>query len=138
MKTTSPAISASGFSLVEVIIAVSLVGMIVFVIGNIPNAINLVTSSQSESRIREVVAKKIEDIRISGYDNLVNGTTAINDSRLNSLSNASAFTVIANCPITICPNGEEVKQVSVTISWKENSEPKTYKVVTLIGKDGLR
>lgn len=137
MKITS-ATSVLGFSLVEVIIAVSLVGMIVLVIGNIPNAINLVTSSQSESKIREVAAKKIADIRVLGYDNLANGTTAINDSRLTSLSGASAFTVIADCPITVCASSEEVKQVSITVSWKENGEPKTYQVVTLVGKDGLR
>lgn len=133
-----PSQRAAGFSLVELIIAVALVGVIVLIVANIPNAISLVTSSQSESKIREVAARKIEDIRIGGYDNLANGTTAISDVRLNSLANVAAFTVVGDCPSTICANGELVKEVRITISWNENGGPKTYQVMTLVGKDGLR
>lgn len=127
-----------GFSLVELVIAVSLVGVIAIVIGNIPNAINLVTSSQSESKVREVAAKKIEDIRFAGYDTLANGTTAISDPRLQDLNSVSASTVITDCPVQVCSNGEQIKQVRVTISWNESGEPKTYQLTTLVAKDGIK
>lgn len=133
-KTTKSA----GFSLVEIIIGVFIVGLIVVVINQIPNAINLVTSSQDDSKIREVAARKMEDIRLLGYDNLANGTTTINDSRLNELSNVSAFSVISDCPANVCTSGEQIKQVRITISWSENGGPKTYQLVTLVGKDGLK
>ena len=138
MKITLPPFKSGGFSLVEIIIGVFIVGLIVIVINQIPNAINLVTSSQSESKIREVAAKKMEDVRLSGYDNLANGTTPINDSRLGDLANVSAFTVISDCPNQICTGGELVKQIKITISWNENNNPKTYQLTTLVGKDGLR
>jgi hypothetical protein len=108
------------------------------VISNIPNTISLVTSSKYDSTVREVAAKKIEDIMSAGFDSLVNGTTAIDDSRLNSLANAAAFTVVDDCPPEICVNNEEIRRVTLTISWSEKGEPKTYQIVTLIGKDGLR
>lgn len=127
-----------GFSLVEIIIGIFIVGLIVLVIGNFPNAINLVTSSQADTKIREAAAKKMEDIRLAGYDNLANGTTPINDNRLNELGNVSAFTVISDCPVSICSGSELVRQVKITISWSENGEPKTYQLITLVGKDGLK
>ncbi len=128
----------NGFSLVEVIIGVFIVGLIVLVIANIPNAINLVTSSQDDSLVREVAAKKMEDIRLQGYENLINGTTAINDSRLSSLDGSSGHTVVSSCSVNICPTNEALKEVRITISWSENGEPKTYQLVTLVGEDGLR
>ena len=128
-----------GFSLVELVIAVSLVGVIVLIVGNIPNAIRLVTSSESESVVRQVAAKKIEDIRAAGYENLPEqGTTAISDSRLSQLKSPSAFMVVDDCPVNICSSDEAVRQVTLTISWSEDGEPKTYQIVTLIGEDGLR
>jgi prepilin-type N-terminal cleavage/methylation domain-containing protein len=128
-----------GFSLVELVIAVSLVGVIVMIVGNIPNAIRLVTSSQSESLVRQIAAKKIEDVRAAGYESLPEqGTTNITDSRLGQLNNSAAFMVVDECPATICTADEEVRQVTLTISWSEEGEPKTYQIVTLIGEDGLR
>lgn len=113
-------------------------GIIVYVIANIPQAIRLITGSQSETKVREVAAKKIEDIRLSGFDNLANGTTAISDPRLNSLQSVSASTVVADCSVAVCANGEEAKQVTVTISWSEQNNPKIFQLVTLVAKDGLR
>ena len=127
-----------GFSLIELVIAISIIGVIAVVIGNLPNAINLVTSSQSESKVREVAAKRIEDIRLAGYDSLANGTTAISDPRLNHLNNVSASTVITDCPAEVCTNDELIKQVRLTVSWNEGGEPKTYQLVTLVAKEGLR
>lgn len=129
---------SAGFSLVEIIVGIFLVGLIVLVIGNLPNAIKLVSSSQSELILREVAAKKMEDIRLAGYDSLANGTTTIVDSRMNKLDGVSGHTVISDCPQNICTGGQQIKQVKITITWNEEGEPKTYQLVTLVGKDGLR
>lgn len=127
-----------GFSLIELVIAIFLIGLVVIVIGNIPNSIRLIGNSQSESRVREIAAKRVEDIRLAGYDGLANGTTAIIDSRLSQLQNVSGSTVISDCPFEVCGSTSEIKQVRITISWTENSEPKTYQIVTLVAKDGLK
>ncbi len=138
MKKLPTIKNTDGLSLVEVIIAVFLIGAIALVIANIPNAINLVTGSQSESRAREVAAGVLEDARFSGYDNLANGTTAINNSKLNSLTNMAGAVTISDCPPEICTQSEQVKKVSVLISWTENQEPKNITVVTLVSKGGLK
>lgn len=136
MKTSIK--TAAGFSLVEVIIAIFLIGAIVLVIANIPQAIRLITSSQSESKVREVAAKKLEDTRLTGYDNLATGISNFSDPRLNSLAAVSAVTAVDVCPLTICPGGESVKQVTISIDWSENGADKNFQVVTLIGKGGLK
>jgi len=46
--------------------------------------------------------------------------------------------VISDCPQGVCSGNELIKQVKITINWNENSEPKTYQLVTLVAKDGLR
>jgi len=128
----------NGFSLVEVIIGLFLIGMIIVVISYLPNTINLVTNSQNETKVREVVAKKLEDVRIGGYSSLENGTTPITDAKLNGLSGFQASQVITDCPLEICVSGELVKKVTMTVSWSENGSPKTFQIVTLISSGGLR
>lgn len=140
MKFNICPIKKNGFSLIEVIIAVFITGSIVLVIANIPQAIKLITGSQSESKVKEVVAKTIEDLRFSGYDNIANGTTVISDVKLNSLTNVSGNVIISECSadINLCPNGEVAKKVIVTITWNENQEPKRFSITTLIAKGGLK
>ena len=128
----------SGFSLVEVIIAVFLVGVMIIIIANIPQAIKIITNSQSESIIREIAAKKIEDIRLSGYSNLVYGTTSFTDPRFSSLTLVNATSTIIDCPVTVCTQNELVKQATLNISWKELDKQKNFQISTLVAKDGLR
>ena len=127
-----------GFSLIEVLIAVFITGALVLVIANIPQAIKLVTGSQSELKVKEVAAKKIEDLRLSGYDNLANGTTSISDTKLNGLANVSGNVLISDCTSPLCPSGELAKQVTINVTWTENTEPKRFSISTLIAKGGLR
>ena len=134
----SPLKNSAGFSLAEVIIAITLLGIMVFVIANIPQAIRIISSSQVESKVREVVAKKMEDIRLTGYDNLPIGTTNFSDPRLSSLTAVSAVTTVVDCPAAVCAGGEPIKQVTIEIAWNENNNDKNFQVVTLVGKGGLK
>lgn len=137
MKT--PLKESAGFSLIEVLIATFLIGAAVLVIANIPQTIRLISISGSESKVREVAAKKLEDIRLIGYDNLAaDGTTNFSDPRLNGLSGATATSTVIVCPVSLCSGGEAVKQVTISISWNEGGDHKNFEVVTLVGKGGIR
>lgn len=138
MKNVTARINLNGFSLIEVIIVIFLLGAILLVIANIPQVIRLVTGTQYESIIREVTAQKVEDIRLAGFDSLADGTTTISDPRLNSLPNLSGNTIIEPCPFSLCTNGELAKQVTITFTWTDNAEPKRFSVTTLVAKGGLR
>lgn len=138
MRNKTALTNSNGFSLIELIIVIFLAGAILLVIANIPQVIRLVTGTKYESIVREVTAKKIEDVRLTGYDNIANGTTSISDPRLNSLPNLAGTALIEDCPLSICTNGELAKQVTITFTWSDNSEPKRFSVVTLVSKGGLR
>ena len=137
MSPINPA-KQSGFSLVELLIATVIIGMGVLVVGNIPSAIDLIGSSQSESKVREIIAKELEDIRLTGYDNLELGTFQIADPKLDNLTGIEATTLIDNCPSEVCVNGELIKRVTISVAWSEKNKPKTIQIVTLVAKDGLK
>lgn len=127
-----------GFSLIEVLIALFITGAIVLVIANIPHVITLIAGSQSEAKVREVAAKRIEDIRLSGFDSLANGTIPITDPKLDSLNSASGSVITEDCPVELCTNDENAKKVTVTINWRENNASKVFSVTTLVAQGGLK
>jgi hypothetical protein len=112
--------------------------MIIIVLSNLTPTFNLLNTSSRENISRQIVSKKIEDMRALGYDNLANGTANFSDSRLLELPQASATTIIEDCPVDICANNEPIKQVTIQVKWTENSGQKDFSITTLIAKGGLR
>lgn len=131
-------LNQKGFSLVEIIIVTALVGAIVIIIANIPQAIKLIGTSSNESIAKQIIAEKIESLRSETYDNLANGTTQISDRRLSSLPSSSSSVLVEDCPQSICVNGELVKQVTINVTWKDADKTKNVLVSTLIAKGGLQ
>lgn len=129
-----------GVSLIESLLVVVTVAGIVFLMANLPNAMNLVNKSKHLSLAREIAVKQIEDKRATSYSNLVPDTTNITasvDPRMNSLPNSSGTVKVEDCNVQICTNGENIKQVTVTINWKDNSKTQTISLKTFIGEGGL-
>jgi prepilin-type N-terminal cleavage/methylation domain-containing protein len=127
-----------GFSLIEVLLVVLVAGIILVVLANLTPAFKLLQTSSRENVARQIVSKKIEDIRTQGYDNLANGSSNFTDTRLNQLPQATAITLIEDCPSTICSNNEPIKQVSINVQWNENNQSKNFSITTLIAKGGIR
>lgn len=126
----------SGFSLVESLLVVVIVGSIVFLLANIPNALMLISKSRHLSLAREIAAKQLEDKRTIKYDNLVNDSSPIADSRLGLLPQGSGTVIVEDCG-TICTNDEHVKQVTATVLWIDNNKPQTVSLKTMIGEGGI-
>lgn len=126
-----------GFSLVESLLVVAVIGSVVFLMANIPNALVLITKSKHVSLAREIAVKQIEDKRTINYNNLVNDNSPISDSRLNLLPQGSGTIVVGDCDPAICINGEHVKQVTVTVRWQDNNKPQVVTLQTMIGEGGI-
>ena len=127
-----------GISLVEVILVMIIAGVMFLLIANLPSSLSLIGTSRREALAKEIIAKKIEDLRSQTYVNLANGTIQIIDSRLSSLPQSSSQVTIDDCPITICTNGELAKQVKIHLTWIESGKTKTMDIATLIAKNGLQ
>ncbi len=126
------------FSIIEIIMVIAVAGAIVLVVANIPNSIGLIGRSKNESIAKEVATQKIEQLRGQTYANLASGTTPITDQRISSLPGGTGTSAIEDCPVTICPTAQDVKKVTVTISWTEKNEPRSVILSTLISEGGLQ
>lgn len=129
--------SGKGFSLIESLLVVIMIGIVVYLLANLPNALNLINKSKHTSLAREIASKAIEDKRAINYINLVNDNSPVSDSRLGLLPGGSGIVVVEDCDPTICVNSENIKHVSVTINWKDNARQQTLEFTTFIGEGGL-
>lgn len=127
-----------GFSLVEILLIVLVVGFIALLLLNIPSSIRLTGTSKNYSLAKEIASKRMEELRSMGYQSLANGTSNFSDSRLTKMSSATATVIIEDCPVDICPNNEPIKKVKVTINWKETNIPRSIEMNTLIADGGLK
>lgn len=127
-----------GFSLVELILVVLIVGFTVLLINNLPTSIGLIGKSTFSSTAKDIASQSIENERIQTYDNLANGTNAVVDSRLDSIPMGSGTVTIIDCPGNICTNGEQIKEVTAQINWVESGNSKNVQMTTFISKGGLK
>lgn len=126
-----------GISLVESLLIIVAVGLLVFLLANLPNSINLITKSKNLSLTREIAAKQIEDKRNINYANLVNDNSPLSDPRLSLLNKGGGTVVVEDCDPTICINSESIKKITVTVTWEERNIQQTVSLNTFIGEGGL-
>lgn len=126
-----------GFSLIEALLVVVIIGSVVFLIANIPNALMLIGKSRHVSLAREIAVKQVEDKRTINYGNLVNDNSPISDTRLNLLPQGSGTVEVSDCDPSICTQGENIKVVTVTVLWQDNAKLQTVSLTTMIGEGGI-
>lgn len=131
----------SGFSLIESLLVVVVVGILVFLLASIPNSLMLMTKSKHASLAREIAVKQMEDKRATDYINLINENSNIADNRLSLLPQGVGIIVVEDCdPVAnsqFCPNNEHIKFVTVTVSWKDNDKVQDIILKTMIGEGGV-
>lgn len=130
-------IDQRGVSLIESLLVIVIIGSIVFLIASLPNSLMLVGKSRHISLAREIAVKQIEDKRNINYSNLVNDNSAIADSRLGLLPVGSGTVEVLDCDPGVCTNSEHIKQVTVTVFWKDNDKTQTIILKTMIGEGGI-
>lgn len=136
-KSENKDLAEQGVSLIESVLVVVVVGSIVLLMANLPNAIGLIARSRHLGLAREIAAKQIEDKRATSYINLVNDTSAISDPRIALLPTGNGQVIVEDCDPLICTNSENIKQITVSIQWMDNSKQQSVSLKTLIGEGGL-
>lgn len=126
-----------GISLIESLLVVAIVGSIVLLLSSVPNSLMLLSKSRHLSLAREIAAKQIEDKRALSYINLANDNSPVSDSRLAQLPFGSGTVVVEDCDVSLCANGENIKQVTTTVNWKDNNKDQTISVKTMISEGGI-
>lgn len=125
----------SGVSLLEVLMVLATVSVLVFLVGSIPNSINLINKSGHLSLVKEISIKKLEELKKKDYASLTDEN--IVDNRLKMLPNGAGTVTVTDCDISVCPDGESVKKIVVNVSWTENGKDQTFKIESLITQGGI-
>ena len=129
----------AGVTLVELLLVVAAIGLLVYLIANLPASITAINKSRHTSVAREIASKKLDSLREQTYTGLTETTEPVNfnDSSLTDLPSGSATYEILPCPDQICTNEEKIKEIKVSVKWVEQSNQKSVDLTTLIADGGL-
>jgi prepilin-type N-terminal cleavage/methylation domain-containing protein len=119
-----------GFSLLEIIITIAIIGMILLLYQIFLSNLFLSRDAKNQEIALRIANNKIEELRAVGYDSLPSSGVFF-DTQLNLLSQSSAA-------MTITDFNADTKQVLITIQWFEPTSPtpKTISLTTLVTKVG--
>lgn len=126
-----------GVSLIESLLVVVVIGIVVILLANIPNAMMLASKSKHMSLAKEIATKQIEDKRSISYANLANDTSPISDSRLSLLPEGSGTVTVEDCDLSVCSSEEHIKQITVEVLWQDGSKAQKITLKTMIGEGGI-
>lgn len=129
-----------GVSLIELVLVVATVIFLALLINNFPSSIASINKSKHSSIARDIVGKQLDALRRQKYadlNNTLEGGVSFTDSGLYALPSSSAVYEINDCPVSVCSNNENIKEVKVRVKWKENSQDETVELSTLIAEGGI-
>ncbi|TSA44742.1 prepilin-type N-terminal cleavage/methylation domain-containing protein [bacterium] len=122
--------SKSGFSLLEVIISLFIIGLILALYQAVLGNVRLIQYAKDQEIALRVANNKMEELRAGGYTALP-ASGSFSDSQLNALSSSTAAMAITDFNAT-------TKEVLITIQWREavGTSAKNISLTTLITKTG--
>lgn len=139
-KDMSKLSKQKGFTLLEAVIVIVVIGFVLLLIANIPFSFSLNNKSRHKDIAREIASKRMEELRKTSYANIALGQTQVADSRINNLPQGSATLNVEQCPTSDCLDPkvrEKTKKVTVTITWRELEIDEKIEVFTLMSESGL-
>jgi len=120
----------AGFSLVEIIVSISVILVIFSLLILEIDALSISKKQRYEYIASQIANNQIETLRATSYDSLPSSGT-ISDSQLSQLpSGAGSFTV------SDYPDYTNLKQLSVTVTWNDGAS-KSFVITSLVGGQGI-
>jgi type IV pilus assembly protein PilV len=120
--------ASAGFSLVELMIAITLLGVgVLSLAGLFPIAMQRVSGGDLESRATFHAQSKIEELKRTSWTNLV--ATAASDTV--EVAYARDWTIQVDTPVV------GMKQVQVTVSWSDKNGPRTVSLSSFLSDSGM-
>ena len=138
----------SGVTLVDVIMAVALLGVMASgVFGSFRYGFFTLQLARENQRATQILLEKVETLRLYSWDQ-VNATNFIPANLPPEYYDPQAATgargtvyngtvTLANCPLT-SSYAANLRQVTVTMNWTTRNIPHTRSITTYIAKDGIQ
>lgn len=120
--------NTKGFSLIEIMLAVSMISVfvIIFITAIIDSQeVNLLTSKRNTAtRIAEEGIEAVRNMRDESFNNLVDGTygLALISNKWSLVSSSDITNNEYTRSIKITPVNERMKQVESTVTWQQNAQ----------------
>lgn len=123
--------SQTGFSILEVPIALAIIAVVLVIYGAASSSVNLNRNSRDQDLAHHIAVSEIEDLRNLGYA-AIPASGPFTHPLLGNLPNAAAS-------LTASDYNADTKQVNVTVTWEEPGSITLHSVslTTLINKYGL-
>lgn len=144
MDSPKVSLTCAAFSLIEVVFAVAIVGVLVITLyGAIASSVTLVKSCQENERVTQLLSEKMDTIRLYNWTQMTNGFVPTNFvAGIDPLNSASLpyYTgriVIAQATVTESYRSN-LLQVTVTVDWVSDSRPQSRSMSTFVAKYGLQ
>lgn len=122
--------SQYGFSLVEAVVALFIIGVILTLYQASLNTVFLISNTKNQEIALKIANNKMEELRADGYAALPDNGS-FSDSQLDLLSGSSAA-------MTITDFNSDTKQIVIVIQWqgRGSAVQQTISATTLITKTG--
>ncbi|MFA6408249.1 MAG: prepilin-type N-terminal cleavage/methylation domain-containing protein [Candidatus Paceibacterota bacterium] len=119
-----------GFSLIEIIISIFIIGIMLVLLQAVIRGGSLARAAQNQGIALSIAQGEIESLRASGYDNLPSSGT-FTDSLLDTLP-------IATASLSVSDYNDKTKQVTVNVLWQNSgfTASSTVSLSTLITQTG--
>jgi type II secretory pathway pseudopilin PulG len=127
-----------GFTIMELVVAMAFIGIVIVSLVELFTALRQINRTANNYTIATQVAQQlVETYRNTPYGNISDGTTDVTASALGPypslLTPRSATVVIAD----VTGTNSQVRQVDVSISYKDRTGTKNVQMSTQIGQKGL-
>ena len=120
----------NGFSLIEVPIALFIIGVMLLIYAAASNTAVLNRGARYEELANRIASSEMEDLKHSGYAGLP-ASGSFTHSLLSQLPNATAT-------FTVADYNSDTKQVDVNINWRDlGGKARSVSLTTLVAKNGL-
>lgn len=119
-----------GFSLIEILVSIALLGVIALVAAMLVSTIGLSRSARHTGTATQIAESAIEAARAEGAASIASG--ALTDTRLAELPEGSGS-------ISVSAYDADLTEVMVEVVWRDTrtSDMKSVSLTTLIGNSGI-
>lgn len=138
--------SSRGFSLTEVCVGMAVVGMVcVSLYSGLTSGLATVRMARENERATQIMTEKLDTIRLYSWDKITNAGYIPTDflkafspkDGTNSGVVYSGTVNIASAPVETAYR-TNMRQVTVTVSWKSGAMNRQRSMTTLVAKDGMQ
>ncbi len=124
-----PARPSRGFTLIEVIASIFVIGIIIIASTSLLRAAQATQATRDQDLALKIASNELEAVRAGGYAALP-ASGPFTDTELSSLAGSAAT-------LTVASYNEDTKQVDATVTWlAQDQTARTLTLTTLITKIG--